>query len=217
MKIQLAIDTLTLKETLETLEQTYDYIDVAEIGTPLMLSEGMNAIREVKKRFPDKPIFADCKIYDGANMISAAAFDAGADIVNCIGWTHDYTVRNLVREAHSRGKKCEADLFFLHGAPLEKRAQELLDMGVDYVCGHGHCESRRPFEHNINEIRRFMNVVPREKTSICNFLDFGDMDEVIAFRPELLVVYKPIMLVEMSKRREQAKKFHDYVRENFGD
>lgn len=216
MKIQLAIDVLTLKEAMETIEQTYDYIDIIELGTPLMLSEGMHAIREVKKLYPDKPLFADCKIADGAGVIAAAAFDAGADIVNCLAFTDDYTVRQLVKAAHDRGKKCEADILCQDDI-VEKRAQELMDLNVDYICYHGHCESRRPFEHNINEIRRFMNVVPRERTSICNFLDFGDMDEVVAYRPELLVVYKPIMLVEMNKRREAAKRFHDYVRTNFGE
>lgn len=66
MKLQLAVDTSTIKEGLEILEQTAEYLDIIEVGTPLMLAEGCHAVREFRKHYPDKIILADCKIRDGA-------------------------------------------------------------------------------------------------------------------------------------------------------
>lgn len=65
MKLQVALDFNTLKEALAFLEVVHPYADIAEIGTPLMLSEGVRAVSEVKRLYPQLQVLADMKLMDG--------------------------------------------------------------------------------------------------------------------------------------------------------
>lgn len=49
MKLQAALDTLTLDECLELLEETKGYIDIAEVGTPLLLKRAWFQFELLKK------------------------------------------------------------------------------------------------------------------------------------------------------------------------
>ena len=54
MKLQLALDDLTMDEALELTEKVREHIDIIEIGTPFVYQEGMRAVQIFKERFPDK-------------------------------------------------------------------------------------------------------------------------------------------------------------------
>ena len=62
-------------------EKVKDYIDIIEVGTPICLDAGNNAVERMKKEFPDKEVLADCKIMDGGYLETENAIKAGADYV----------------------------------------------------------------------------------------------------------------------------------------
>ena len=64
MKLQLAYDLGTYEELYPFMEEIEEAVDIIEIGTPVILREGVSQIENVKRRFPDKLIFADLKIMD---------------------------------------------------------------------------------------------------------------------------------------------------------
>lgn len=64
MKLQLALDDLSLQEALTLAQQVQDAIDIFEIGTPFILRSGMEAVRIFNARFPNHEILADTKIMD---------------------------------------------------------------------------------------------------------------------------------------------------------
>ena len=68
MKLQLAYDLGTYEELYAFMEEIEEAIDIIEIGTPVILREGVTQIDKVKNRFPDKLIFADLKIMDAADV-----------------------------------------------------------------------------------------------------------------------------------------------------
>ena len=49
MKLQLALDTLTLDECMTLLAETKGSVDIAEVGTPFIIEEGMRPVREFKQ------------------------------------------------------------------------------------------------------------------------------------------------------------------------
>ena len=49
MKLQAALDTLTLEECVRLLEETRGSIDIAEVGTPFVIEEGMRPVRAFKE------------------------------------------------------------------------------------------------------------------------------------------------------------------------
>ena len=64
MKLQAALDTLTLDECIKLLEQTQGSIDVVEVGTPFVIEQGMVPVRTFKEKFPNIEVLADAKIMD---------------------------------------------------------------------------------------------------------------------------------------------------------
>jgi 3-hexulose-6-phosphate synthase/6-phospho-3-hexuloisomerase len=108
--------------------------DWIEIGTPLIKSEGMNAIRTMRKAFPDRTILADMKTVDTGAMEVEMAAKAGADVVIILGSADDSTLLDALRSAHKYGVRLMADL--ISAPDPAKRAVELENLGLDYVNVH---------------------------------------------------------------------------------
>lgn len=53
--------------------------DILEVGTPLLLGEGIHAILALRKKYPDVPIVADVKIMDAGYAETIMCANAGAD------------------------------------------------------------------------------------------------------------------------------------------
>ena len=49
MKLQIALDDVTLEEALALVDRVKKYIDIIEIGTPLVYEYGMQAVRIMKE------------------------------------------------------------------------------------------------------------------------------------------------------------------------
>ena len=87
--VQVALDLIDLPRAIQIAEEAVKGIvsetgDISkawvEAGTPLIKSEGMNAIRQLRDRFPGHTICADMKVMDaGATEVEIAA-KAGANI-----------------------------------------------------------------------------------------------------------------------------------------
>ena len=110
MELQVALDCRDLSEALAVMEEIYPYVDIAELGTPLMYNEGTRAVREMKKAFPDVKVLADMKRLDGGYDIAKIAYEEGADIVTVAGVTNDSVIARAVEAAREFGKECFVDL-----------------------------------------------------------------------------------------------------------
>lgn len=115
----------------EAIEGGADWI---EIGTPLIKSEGMDAIRTMRKAFPDRTILADMKTVDTGAIEVEMAAKAGADVVIVLGSADDSTLLDALRSAHKYGVRLMADL--ISAPDPVKRVIELEALGVDYVNVH---------------------------------------------------------------------------------
>ena len=63
--LQLALDFTDVHRVLKIIKKAIaGGVDWIEIGTPLIKSEGVNAIRIVKKTFPEMQLVADMKTMD---------------------------------------------------------------------------------------------------------------------------------------------------------
>ena len=133
--LQVALDHMHLKRALlaakEAVEGGADWL---EAGTPLIKSEGMEVVRELKKSFPGRTIVADLKTMDtGAFEVEIAA-KAGADVVTVMGVTDDATILEAVKAARRYGAKVMVDL--MRVSDKAARAKELEKLGVDYLNLH---------------------------------------------------------------------------------
>ncbi|MBR7188856.1 MAG: orotidine 5'-phosphate decarboxylase, partial [Clostridia bacterium] len=59
MKLQIALDDLTLEQALRLASSVREYVDIVEIGTPFLYQYGMEAVRAMKRLLPDREVLAD--------------------------------------------------------------------------------------------------------------------------------------------------------------
>lgn len=135
MKLQIALDLLNLEDAIKIADMAAGAgAQVLEVGTPLIKSEGLRAIREIKKRYSDKIIFADMKIMDTGCLETEMAANAGADIVQVLGAAPDDTIKEAIKASKRLGVKICCDLIGIKN-PVE-RAIALEKLGVDYINLH---------------------------------------------------------------------------------
>ncbi|WP_025698066.1 orotidine 5'-phosphate decarboxylase / HUMPS family protein, partial [Paenibacillus forsythiae] len=85
MKIQLALDRMSIEEAADMVRRTEPYIDWIEVGTSLIKEFGMASVEALKREFPHKTIVADMKTFDNAQYEFELCFGAGADVATVMG------------------------------------------------------------------------------------------------------------------------------------
>lgn len=135
--LQLALDVLDLKTAIAVTEQAFPAIDVIEVGTLLCLSEGMQAVRTMRKMFETTTIAADVRIVRAGAKIAEMAFDAGANWVTVVGEAPLGTLEAALKVAHVRGGEIQVEL---HNGWTHQDFVRWRDMGVRHVILHNGVE-----------------------------------------------------------------------------
>jgi len=125
-KLAVALDFFSLKEALSVADQAVPYCDWIEVGTPLILAEGVRAVRAVKARYPlNKTVMADLKLADAGSALTDYFFRAGwADAVTCLGLV-DETILGVCQAAKGGSKEVLVDLIGLDKHEAVKRAKQV--------------------------------------------------------------------------------------------
>jgi 3-hexulose-6-phosphate synthase len=134
MKLQVAMDVLTVDEALTLAAQVADHVDIIELGTPLVKNAGLSAVTAVKEAHPDKVVFADLKTMDAGELEAELAFKAGADLVSVLGSADDSTIAGAVKAARAHNKGVVVDLIGV--TDKVARAKEARQLGAKYVEFH---------------------------------------------------------------------------------
>lgn len=133
--LQVALDLLELRRALRIAEEAVaGGADWIEAGTPLIKSEGMDAVRALRERFPDHTIVADMKVADTGSIEVEMAAKAGATVVCVLAGADDSVIAEAVRAAQLYGVRIMADL--INVTEPVTRAKEVEEMGVDYINAH---------------------------------------------------------------------------------
>ncbi len=131
MKLQLALDHPDLTRELDIAARTAKHVDFIEAGTPLLIREGIRAVRELRRRCRC-PVVADIKVVDAGEPIAELAFAAGAKVVTVLGCASDEVIKRVVKSAKKYDGEVMADS--LGVVNLIERAKELRDLGVNSLC-----------------------------------------------------------------------------------
>lgn len=152
MKLQFAIDTLTTEKALELAAAAADHVDILELGTPLIKSEGLSAITALKQAHPDKVIFADLKTMDAGELEADIAFGAGADLVTVLGSADDSTIAGAVKAAKKHGKGIVVDLIGV--TDKAARAQQVIGLGAEFVEMHAGLDEQAQDGYSLDGLLR---------------------------------------------------------------
>jgi 3-hexulose-6-phosphate synthase len=147
MKLQVAMDVLTVDAALELAGKVAEYVDIIELGTPLVKNAGLSAVTAVKTAHPDKIVFADMKTMDAGELEAGIAFSAGADLVSVLGSADDSTIAGAVKAAKAHNKGVVVDLIGV--ADKVTRAKEARALGAKFVEFHAGLDEQAKPGYNL--------------------------------------------------------------------
>ena len=185
IRLQLALDFVSLAEAVEMANRVYPHFDILEVGTPLLLAEGLRAVSELKARFPDRLVLADAKIMDAGHCEADLAFRCGADIVTVLAAADDRTVQGALQAARSHGKRLMADLINVQNTA--RRGRELNVMGVDIIGLHTAYDRQDEGVNPLGELAELRGCLTAA-LSIAGGLKLDNLPEIVAHRPDIVVV-----------------------------
>lgn len=108
--VQLALDSLDVNQTLKLAGLAAPYVDIFEIGTPCIKHNGVNLVKELKKKFPNKLVLVDLKTMDAGEYEATPFYAAGADICTVLGVSGLPTIAGVIKAANAHGAEAQVDL-----------------------------------------------------------------------------------------------------------
>ncbi|KPL00384.1 MAG: bifunctional hexulose-6-phosphate synthase/ribonuclease regulator, partial [Planctomycetes bacterium SM23_65] len=108
--------------------------DILEAGTPLIKSEGLNAVRELRANFPNTRIVADMKTMDAGRAEMEMAAKAGANLAVVLGGASDTTIRECVKAGQNYGIEVGVDMIAV--ADAAARAKQCQEWGAAVIGVH---------------------------------------------------------------------------------
>jgi 3-hexulose-6-phosphate synthase len=108
--IQMALDSLDFDATVGLATLVAPYVDIFEIGTPCIKHNGINLVKELRARFPEKLLLVDLKTMDAGEYEATPFYAAGADIVTVLGVSGLATCQGVIKAANAHGAEAQIDL-----------------------------------------------------------------------------------------------------------
>lgn len=185
MKLQVALDCLCGEDALSLCEQVSENVDILEAGTPLIKIAGIDIVRQMKEKYPDKKVLADLKTMDVGKLEADFAFEARADIVTVLGAADDETIKGAVEAAQEHGGKVMVDLINVSDKPT--RAKEAEELGAHYIGVHSGIDQQIKGEDPLEDLKSVMNAT-NLKTIVAGGIKPETVDTFKQVSPEVVVV-----------------------------
>ncbi len=186
MKLQVAFDLQSSDEILNFLEMNGNLIDIVEIGTPLIMREGISSVQKIKKKFPKHTVLADMKIMDAGLLEAQIGFEAGADIVTVLGLASTKTLNGVKQAAIENEKKVMVDMINLPYP--EKKWNELMNMEMDLCCLHTANDDIKNGKTPLNDLEHFYNLYGGKNISVAGGINPDMIHKINSFHPEIVIV-----------------------------
>lgn len=134
-------------------------VDWLEAGTPLILGEGLRAVKALRQAFPKHPIVADLKTMDAGYLEAEMMFKAGATHVVVMGVAHRGTIAGAVRAGKDYGGQVMGDIMLHPDKPACARMMQ--EIGVDYIIVHTGLDERNTEKgkHPFDDLKSVVEAV----------------------------------------------------------
>lgn len=182
--LQVALDVLNIKDALKIAKKCLD-AHIFEAGTPLIKSEGLKAVTELKKHFPEKTIVADMKTMDVGYLETEIAARAKADVVSILAVAYDQTIKKAVKAGKKFGIKISCDLINVKN-PI-KRGKEVQRFGIDYLSLHLGIDQQKKSKYPYPTLRKLCKAV-RIPVSAAGGITAKDVPNVINAGADIIIV-----------------------------
>jgi len=207
MRLQLAIDLVDKQGAVKLATALKDVIDIAEVGTPIIILEGVHAVEALRQAQPEMCILADTKIADGASIEAAYACQAGADIITVLAVSDDLTIKGTIEVAHAHGKQVLVDL--INVPDVITRSRQLDEMGADYLCVHTASDVQATGRNPVEQLRQIKATVKKSRIACAGGINMKTIHEIVAVKPEIVIIGTGI--TKAADPYAAAKAYHDII------
>jgi len=206
-QLQLALDEPDLEVAVTRGRELIDLVEIIEVGTPLVIEYGMEAVRRIREACPGVEVLADLKVMDAGRLEASLAFRSGADWVSVLGVAADATVRGVIEAADDAGGRVLVDLI---GCPdIPARATELVRLGADVLCVHTAFDRQQAGANPLEELSQLLEVTPAERAAVAGGIRPETLSVVRDFAPQIVVVGS--YLADHSRPREAATEMRELL------
>ena len=205
--LQLALDG-DMSSALDILERVHPFIGIAEVGTPLVFREGMNAVRQIRAAFPKLTLVADLKIMDAGEAEADIAFSVGADRVTVMALASDATITGALTSARRHQKQVMIDMMQVTD-PLA-RAKQLLALGCDLLCLHTAHDLQSAQASPYAQLAQLRAALPAAWLAIAGGVKLLTLEHILPLEPQVIVIGSAITAA--ADPRQVAQQFHERIR-----
>jgi len=210
MKIQLALDNLSLEKDIGLVKELRGDIDIIEIGTPLLLRYGLEIIPCIQKLMLNNLLLVDAKIVDAGELETEMILKSGVDIVTVLAGSNNRTVINALEVAKRYQKEIMIDLIDCN--KKVERIKELAAFGANYFCLH------RPSDISLEKelIIPERNKLPKNcKIAVAGGISLDNIEEVTKHKPEIVIIGSAI--TESVSPCLVLKKIKEYIKKGINN
>lgn len=191
--LQVALDLLEIDRAVEIAEEAIrGGANWIEVGTPLIKSEGMRAVRTLREQFPGQEIVADMKIADTGAVEVEMAAKSGAGVICILADADDTVIAEAIRSARKYGVRIMADLINVHD-PVS-RSMELERLGVDYINAHVGIDQQMIGKSSLDLLRQLAGEV-HIPIAVAGGLDAETASEAVTAGASIVIVGSNIIKV----------------------
>lgn len=202
--LQVALDLMHLKRAIQIAKEAVEGgVEWIEAGTPLIKSEGMEVVRQLRKTFPGHEIVADMKTMDVGAAEVEIATRAGATIVCIMGVSDDETIKDAVRAGRKYGSRIMIDLMSVEDGPA--RGRQVEEWGVDLICHHVGIDEQMLAVTGMDELKALVEAV-NIPVAVAGGLNSETIPEVLKAGAEIIIVGGAIIKAPRPKEAAEAIK-----------
>ena len=184
--IQMALDSLDFNQTVALADQVAPYIDIFEIGTPCIKYNGINLVKELKQRFPEKLLLVDLKTMDAGEYEAGAFYAAGADIATVLGVSGLATIAGVIKAAKKHGAEVQIDL--INVADKADVARESVKLGAQIVGIHTGLDAQAAGQTPFADLQDIAALGLNVRISVAGGIKQATVQQVVEAGANIIVV-----------------------------
>lgn len=192
MKLHVAFDFTQINDALEVARLIAPHADILEVGSLLLYSAGIFAVRAFRKEFPDKMIMVDARLVDRVDESLALFASAGANTVSVLAGASNKTIQ----QASSFARKYQMNILLdlIDASSPEQSAFDAAQLDVTTLLFQRENQSKGAIEL----LEQWQNI--RENTKLPIFIagkiDRASITNILKLKPQGIVIGSSITLAK---------------------
>ena len=184
--IQMALDSLDFDATVALAEQVADSVDIFEIGTPCIKHNGINLVKELRARFPEKLLLVDLKTMDAGAYEAAPFYEAGADICTVLGVSGLATCAGVIGAANACSAEAQIDL--INVGDKAACALATVEAGAQIVGVHTGLDAQAAGDTPFNDLALIADLGLNVRVSVAGGINQTTVQDVVRAGADIIVV-----------------------------